>query len=612
MAARFIATIAADLTPHSGPDPLMKHALDTLLSSALASLRADGLLPADFAPAIQLDRTRDKSHGDWATNLALASAKAAGRKPRDIAEALVAAMPAEARAAAGVSKVEIAGPGFINFFLSADSRFAAVRDILADATAFSSPDVGQGGKVLLEYVSANPTGPMHVGHGRGAAYGSALANLLRATGHDLRTEYYINDAGRQADVLAVSVYARYLEACGETVQVPSRAYPADYVKDCAQALLARDGRIYFRPWAEVVAGLPEDPEGEGDDIKARKEAYLDAIITRVRDLLGADYRKVQDFGLDTQLADIRATLAAFNVQFDEWFSERTLAESGAIERAIGRLRERGHVYEQDGAIWLRTSALGDEKDRVLVRDNGIHTYFAADVAYHLDKLDRGFDTLIDVWGADHHGYIARVRAAIEALTGQGDKFHVALIQFVTLSSGRMGKRSGNFVTLKQLIEEAGNDATRFFYLTRSPEQHLEFDIDLARSQTADNPVYYLQYAHARISSVLRELATRGWTLDTEAGLAALPELPDAGVEELVKRLSAWPEAVANAARHRAPHQLTHVLRELAQEFHGYYNSNKMLVDDAAQRNARLTLSLATQKILANGLGLLGVAAPERM
>ena len=586
----------------------MKPVLDALLSSAIATLRQNGVLPADFTPVIQLDRTRDAAHGDWATNLALASAKAAGRKPRDIAEALVAALPADP----AVSKVEIAGPGFINFFLSSDSRFAVIRQILDDVTGFCSPNIGQGEKVLLEFVSATPTGPMHVGHGRGAAYGSTLGNLLKTTGFDVHREYYINDAGRQADVLAVSVYARYLEACGETVQVPSRAYPADYVKDCAQALMARDGRAWFRPWADVVAGLPEDPEGEGDDVKAGKEAYLDAIISRVRDLLGADYRTVQDFGLDTQLAAIRHTLDAFSVDFDQWYSARTLAESGAIDRAVARLRERGHVYEQNGAVWLRTSALGDEKDRVLIRDNGIHTYFAADVAYHLDKLDRGFDTLIDVWGADHHGYIARVRAAIEALTGQGDRFHVALIQFVTLSSGRMGKRSGNFVTLQQLIEEAGNDATRFFYLTRSPEQHLEFDIDLARSQSADNPVYYLQYAHARVASVFRELETRGWAHDQSAGLAALPMLDDSGLDDLLKRLAAWPDAVAAAARQRAPHQLTYALRDLAQAFHGYYNTHKMLIDDAAVRNARLTVSLAVQRVIANGLGLLGVSAPDRM
>lgn len=586
----------------------MKERLESLLSAALSALKAEGLVPADFAPAIQLERTKDKAHGDWASNLALMSAKAAGKKPREIAEALQARLPQDA----AVASTQIAGPGFINFFLSADSRFAVIRQILDNPESFSSPNVGKGEKVLLEFVSANPTGPMHVGHGRGAAYGSALGNLLKATGYDLHREYYINDAGRQADVLAVSVYLRYLEAAGETVRIPSRAYPADYVSVCGKALLDQEGRRFFRPYAEIMDGLMEDPEGDGDEIKALKEAHLDALIERIRSLLGADYRAVQDFGINAQMRDIRKTLEAFSVEFDTWFSERTLAENGAIRHAIERLRERGHVYEQDGAIWLATSKLGDEKDRVLVRDNGLHTYFAADVAYHLDKLDRGFDTLIDVWGADHHGYIARVRAAIEALTGQGDRFHVALIQFVTLSSGRMGKRSGNFVTLQQLIEEAGNDATRFFYLTRSPEQHLEFDIDLARSQTSDNPVYYLQYAHARVASMFRELAQRELAYDQEEGLAALPELTDAQLDDLLKRLGGWPEAVANAARNRAPHQLTYVLRDLAQEFHTWYNANRVLVDSSRERNARLTLALSVKQVIGSGLSLLGVSAPEQM
>jgi arginyl-tRNA synthetase len=586
----------------------MKNQLESLLAQALDNLKGQGLLPADFQPAIQLERTRDKAHGDWATNIALMSAKPAGRKPREVAEALVAALPASEV----VSKVEIAGPGFINFFLSSDSRFDAVRQILSDVQVFSSPNVGNGEKVLLEFVSANPTGPMHVGHGRGAAYGSALANLLAATGYKVHREYYINDAGRQADVLAVSVYLRYLEACGETVSIPSRAYPGDYVKVCGNELLMQEGRKFFRTYADVTQGLPDDPEGDGEEIKARKEAYLDAIIERTRTLLGNDYRTVQDFGLNMQLADIRATLAAFNVQFDAWFSERTLADSGAIQKALGRLHERGHTYEKDGALWLATSRLGDEKDRVLVRDNGVHTYFAADVAYHLEKLERGFDTLIDVWGADHHGYIARVRAAIEALTGQGDRFHVALIQFVTLSSGRMGKRSGNFVTLQQLIEEAGNDATRFFYLARSPEQHLEFDIDLARSQTADNPVYYLQYAHARVCSMLRELQERNLGFDQAEGVSALAELPESAAEELAKRLGSWPDTVGSAARNRAPQQLTNALRDIAQEFHAYYNAHKILVEDARTRNARLALCVAVKAVIAQGLGLLGVSAPERM
>lgn len=586
----------------------MKQILENLLETTFDTLVSQGTLPADAPRKIQVDRTKDKAHGDFATNLALILAKPAGMKSRDLADKIVAALPDNK----AIAKVEIAGPGFINFFMSADSRFAAVRQALEDVTAFSSPNIGNGEKVLLEFVSANPTGPMHVGHGRGAAYGSALGNLLKATGYQVHREYYINDAGRQADVLAVSVFLRYLEACGQTVRIPSRAYPADYVRVCGEALKAKVGDAYFRLYSDVMADLPEDPDGDGDDIKAKKELHLDALIERVRTLLDSDYRKLQDFALDMQMDAIRATLRAFNVEFDQWFSERSLLDSGAIGHAIDLLRQRGHVYEKDGAIWLATSKLGDEKDRVLIRDNGIHTYFAADVAYHLNKLERNFDTLIDVWGADHHGYIARVRAAIEALTGQGDKFHVALIQFVTLSSGRMGKRSGNFVTLAQLIEEAGNDATRFFYLTRSPEQHLEFDIDLARSQTADNPVFYLQYAHARVCSMVRELGERGYTYDQEAGLAALADLPEAAAEELAKRITAWPDAVAGAARNKAPHQLTHVLRDLAQAFHAWYNGNKVLVDESNIRNARLALAIAVKNIIANGLALLGVSAPETM
>ena len=586
----------------------MKETLQALLEASFDSLVSQQIIPADAPRRIQVDRTKDKSHGDFATNLALMLAKPAGRKPRELAQLIVDNLPENQ----SITRLEIAGPGFINFFMDDAARFAAVREALTNTAAFCSPDVGAGEKVLLEYVSANPTGPMHVGHGRGAAYGSALANLLAATGYRVHREYYINDAGRQADVLAVSVYLRYLEACGETVAIPSRGYPGDYVRECGANLFHSVGRQYYHPFSAVTAGLPEDPDSDDDGAKMARERYLDALIDKVRNLLGDGYRAVQDFGLKTQLDAIHGTLEAFNVEFDQWFSERSLEQSGAIEKAIDRLRERRHVYQQDGAVWLRTSDLGDEKDRVLIRDNGLHTYFAADVAYHLDKLNRGYENLIDVWGADHHGYIARVRAAIEALTGKGDLFHVALIQFVTLSSGRMGKRSGNFVTLAQLIEEVGNDATRFFFLTRSPEQHLEFDIDLARSQSADNPVYYLQYAHARVCSMQRELDQRGLSYDQEAGLQALSSLPEPNAEDLAKRLGAWPEAVASAARNRAPHQLTYALRDLAQEFHTWYNGNKVLVEDDNLRNGRLALAIAVKNIIANGLGLLGVSAPEQM
>lgn len=586
----------------------MKETLLDLLETTFDNLIRAEIIPDGAPRRVQVERTKDKAHGDFATNLAMMLAKPAGMKPRDLAEKIIENLPPNE----AITKVDIAGPGFINFFMNEEARFAVVKQVLDDLEQFCQPNVGNGEKVLLEFVSANPTGPMHVGHGRGAAYGSALANLLKATGFNVHREYYINDAGRQADVLAVSVFLRYLEACGETVRIPSRAYPGDYVQTCGEALFEKAGKAYFHSYGSVMDGLPDDPDGEGDAIKAAKELHLDALIKRVQTLLGDDYRAVQDFGLNAQMDAIRTTLDAFGVEFDQWFSERTLSESGAIEKAVTRLRERGHVYEQDGAIWLRTSELGDEKDRVLIRENGLHTYFAADVAYHLDKLDRGFENLMDVWGADHHGYIARVKAAIEALTGKGDLFHVALIQFVTLSSGRMGKRSGNFVTLAQLIDEAGRDATRFFYLTRSPEQHLEFDIDLARAQNNDNPVFYLQYAHARVCSMLRELKERNLSYDQANGIAQLPNLPEPNIEDLAKRLAAWPEALSNAARNRAPHQLTYALRDLAQDFSTWYNGNKVLVDDDNTRHARMAMAVAVKNVIANGLGILGVTAPEKM
>ena len=586
----------------------MKETLLDLLETTFDNLIRAEIIPDGAPRRVQVERTKDKAHGDFATNLAMMLAKPAGMKPRDLAEKIIENLPPNE----AITKVDIAGPGFINFFMNEEARFAVVKQVLDDLEQFCQPNVGNGEKVLLEFVSANPTGPMHVGHGRGAAYGSALANLLKATGFNVHREYYINDAGRQADVLAVSVFLRYLEACGETVRIPSRAYPGDYVQTCGEALFEKADKAYFHSYGSVMDGLPDDPDGEGDAIKAAKELHLDALIKRVQTLLGEDYRAVQDFGLNAQMDAIRTTLDAFGVEFDQWFSERTLSESGAIEKAVTRLRERGHVYEQDGATWLRTSELGDEKDRVLIRENGLHTYFAADVAYHLDKLDRGFENLMDVWGADHHGYIARVKAAIEALTGKGDLFHVALIQFVTLSSGRMGKRSGNFVTLAQLIDEAGRDATRFFYLTRSPEQHLEFDIDLARAQNNDNPVFYLQYAHARVCSMLRELKERNLSYDQANGIAQLPNLPEPNIEDLAKRLAAWPEALSNAARNRAPHQLTYALRDLAQDFSTWYNGNKVLVDDDNTRHARMAMAVAVKNVIANGLCLLGVSAPEKM
>lgn len=581
----------------------MKAHIASLLQTALAALPAD-LLPAEARPAqCPVERTRDRAHGDFASNIALMLAKAARSKPRDLAEKIVAALPDSGE----ITKVEIAGPGFINFFLAPGAYHAELRQILDRESEYGRSDAGGKERILIEFVSANPTGPLHVGHGRNAAYGDTVANLLDAAGFHVEREYYINDAGRQADILAVSVWVRYLALFENAPAFPSNGYPGDYVLEIAAHLQEDQGERFLRPRAEVEADLPADaPDGD-------KEAHIDGLIQRAKQLLGeADYRALQQAALDAQLADIRATLDGFNVFFDRWYSERALVERGAVAHALELLDKRGYVYKKDGATWLRTSDLGDEKDRVLIREDGSYTYFASDVAYHVDKLEREFDQLLDVWGADHHGYIARVRAAIEALTGSGDRFHVALIQFVTLASGRMGKRSGNFVTLKDLIRDAGSDATRFFYLHRSNDQHLEFDVELARSQTNENPVYYIQYAHARICSVFRQLEEKGFSWDRAQGDANLGRLTEAHEDALMVNLSRYPETVENAAFNRAPHTLAHYLRDLANDFHTYYNAHAFITDDAALRDARLTLVAATRQVLRNGLALLGIHAPESM
>ncbi len=576
----------------------MKTELHKLIAAALHSMKGVfSKASRDGRPL--LERTRDAKNGDFATNVALTLAKAAQLPPRKIAEQIVAALPPSPL----IDRVEIAGPGFINFFLAPAAWQALIGEILAAGDAYGRCDAGRGRKVLIEFVSANPTGPLHVGHGRGAAYGSTLANVMTAAGYDVAREFYINDAGRQADIFGVSVWLRYLAKRGVDAPFPSKGSPGDYVGEIAARLDAEDDDRYLRDAKSVAEGLPGD---------ADPEAQLDATIARARELLGDDYRRLLDFALSVQLDEIRTTLDTFGVRFDRWYSERELVTSNAITHALEELDQRGHTYTKDGALWLKTEALGDEKDRVLVRENGQHTYFAADVAYHLDKLERGHELLIDVWGADHHGYIARVRAAIQALTERGDAFEVSLVQFVTLSSGRMGKRSGNFVTLKELVDEAGADATRFFYLVRSNEQHLEFDIELARSKSNENPVFYIQYAHARCASVLRQLEEKGFAHDAANGAANVARLVEPQEQALLVTLSRLPEVVEAAAAARAPHQLPHYLRDVANDFHSWYNAHQFLIDDADLRDARLNLMLATRQVLRNGLALVGVSAPDAM
>ena len=590
----------------------MKTLVESLVTQALKAI-PPGTLPDESQAAVRLaagdvERTRDARNGDFACTIALRLAKAAKRNPRQLAEALKAALPANA----DVLKVEIAGPGFINFFLSPSAWQGVVRQVLAEGETFGRSQQGGGRRVLVEFVSANPTGPLHVGHGRHAAFGATLANLLSAAGWQVHREYYINDAGRQMEILAASTWLRYLQQRGEQFTFPSNGYRGDYLLPIAAKLAERAGASLHRAAAAVFTGLPPD-EPEGGD----KDDYIDAVIVRARELLGEDgFRLSLDVALEDILGDIRQDLEEFGVVYDRWYSERSLTTHGAIDRALERLRRQGHVYEKDGAQWFRATAFGDEKDRVVVRENGVKTYFASDIAYHLEKRERGYELLLDILGADHHGYVARVRAGLEAMGEPGDSLEVRLVQFVTLFRGaekvQMSTRSGEFITLRQLRAEVGNDACRFYYVMRSNDQHLDFDLELATKRSNDNPVYYIQYAHARVCSVLRQLADRGLAHDLDRGLASLSLLVEPQEQSLAAALTRYPELVDNAAAQRAPHLLVHYLRELANEFHSYYNAHAFIVDQAALRDARLALVLATRQVLRNGLAILGVGAPETM
>ena len=587
----------------------MKAELNSLIAKAIESLKSSGVVPAEVNAEIVIDRTKDKSHGDFACNIAMRLAKPAGKNPRELAQALVAALPASGQ----VEKVEIAGPGFINFYLTTDAAQAIIAKVLEQGENFGRSQVGAGQKVILEFVSANPTGPLHVGHGRGAAYGAVVANLLTAAGFNVHKEYYVNDAGRQMDILAASVWLRYLELCGEKVKFPSNGYKGDYIVDISRELRETHGDQYHKSFAEVLQGVHPDEGADGGD----KEEHIDGIVARAKELLGhAGYRAVFGAGLNSILTDIRDDLAEFGVTFDEWFSERSLMENGAVPHALDKLQASNTVYEQDGALWFRSTDYGDEKDRVVQRDNGLTTYFASDIAYHLNKCERGFDKLVDIWGADHHGYVPRVRAGMTAMGQEQSKLDVLLVQFAILYRGgervQMSTRSGSFVTLRELRDEVGNDAARFFYVMRKSEQHLDFDLDLAKSQSNENPVYYIQYAHARICSVLRELNEKGMQYDAALASANLAKLDNEHETALLTQMARFPEVLENAAVNYEPHQLPHYLRELANALHSYYNAHKFLVEDEGLRNARLQLILAVRQILQNGLRLIGVSAPEAM
>ena len=586
----------------------MKVLIEGLLNAAIAGLQAEGGLPHAVAVKVEIDHTRSKEHGDFACNVALALAKAAKTKPRELAERIVKALPASPF----IEKVEIAGPGFINFFLKQNAYQQVIAQILDAGAGYGRSTIGAGKRVQVEFVSANPTGPLHVGHGRGAAYGAAVADLLTATGFNVHREYYVNDAGRQMDILATSVWLRYLELCGEKFIFPANAYKGDYVYDIGATLHRENGDKYRHPADKLFAGVPADEPQGGD-----KEKHIDALIERCKTLLGAPgYRKLFDLGLNVILDDIRQDLKEFGVLYEQWYSERALVETGAADRAIERLKKSGHAFLKDGALWFRSTDYGDEKDRVLVRDNGQKTYFAHDIAYHMDKLERGFERVIDIWGADHHGYVPRVKAALAALGLDPTKLDVLLVQFAILYRGgkkaQMSTRSGEFVTLRELRGEVGNDAARFFYVLRKCEQHMDFDLDLAKSQSNDNPVFYIHYAHARVHSVFRQLKEKGFTRDRARGAASLDRLNESHEQTMMATLARYPEVVEGAALAHEPHVLAYYLRELANDFHTYYNAHTFIVDDAQLRDARLNLIDATRQVLANGLGLLGVSAPETM
>ena len=601
--------------------------LAALFDDAVQTLKEGGVLPADWQNKSQITRTKDLSHGDFASNIAMTAAKAAKTNPRTLAEQIVNALPDNQ----DIRQVDIAGPGFINVFLNSDAKFAVLEDIFALQDRFGLSEQYAGQKVQVEFVSANPTSSLHVGHGRGAAFGMSVSNLLKAVGYDVTREYYVNDAGRQMDILATSTYLRYLEANGESVTFPSNAYKGDYVRDIAEMVKTQHGNSYVHSFEQVAKDVAADAQyditanGDKELISGDKEAHIDGLIANSKSLLGANYELFLNAALTGILADIKDDLNDFGVRYERWFSERSITDE--IEPALQILEDKGHLYEKDGNIWFKSTDFGDEKDRVVRRANGQTTYFASDIAYHKNKFDRGFDKVIDVLGADHHGYVPRVRAALLALGIDAERLDVVLVQFVALWRGSekvpMSSRSGEFVTLRELREEVGNDAARFYYVARKPEVHVDFDLELAKSQSKDNQVYYIQYAHARVCRVLEKLETSGLSVDDSVGAAQQNLLSAPSEEALIKLLAAYPATLLRAATGYEPHILTNYLKELAALFHGWYDTNRILpmsltsgatpsAEELDMMQARLRLSKAVRQVLANGLNLLGLTAPSSM
>lgn len=587
----------------------MKDLIQSLLSTAAQTLHADGVLSEPGLPeSAVVTRTKDPSHGDFASNAAMVLAKAAKMPPRQLAEKLLAALPNDP----SVDGVEIAGPGFINFRLAKNAATQVLKTILSAGENYGRTQLGNNQYVQLEFVSANPTGPLHVGHGRGAAAGASLGNILDFAGYNVYREYYVNDAGRQMDILATSTWLRYIESFDGSLPFPSNGYQGDYIRETAAEIKSERGDTLVKTVDEIFLGVPADAPAGGD-----KEAHIDGLIANAKALLGdRNYRYVFDKILNVILDDIRDDLAEFGVTYDNWFSERSLFDSGEIDEALEELTTNGHTYTQDGVLWFKSTEFGDEKDRALRRANGMTTYFASDAAYIRNKFKRGFEHLLYLFGADHHGYVPRMKALALAFGFPADNVEFRLVQFAVLFRNgekvQMSTRSGQFDSLRQLRDEVSSDAARYFYAMRSLDQHMDFDMDLAVQRSSDNPMYYAQYAHARVCAIFRQAESRGVAFDADAALKQLEKLDTDADAELLKQLARFPEAIDSAAKQRDVHPIPNYLRELSQAFHAYYNINHFLVDDADLTQARLLIAKATQQVLANGLKLVGVSAPESM
>ncbi len=586
----------------------MKEQLVALLLQAVKTLQTDGLIPSDLPIDIQLTRSKSADQGDFATNIAMILAKPAGLKPRELAEKIIASLPQSDH----IQSVEIAGPGFINLFLKANTENDALTRAIAQGDEYGKSALFKNKRIHIEFVSANPTGPLHVGHGRGAAFGATVSNLLEAIGYSVHREYYVNDAGRQMRNLAISVWLRYLELYQRQFDFPQNIYRGDYVVDISTLLQEKYGEQFLLSPEKVNAVFPKNIDAEKDP-----EKYVDQLVENAIQAIGNNnFEIIRQCGIDEVLSDIKNDLSEFGVHYNNWFLESELYQKKWLEAGLALLKKHNFTYEKDGAIWFRATDLGDEKDRVLVRQNGQPTYFASDVAYHTYKYDQNYNLIIDVFGADHHGYLPRINAFLKGLGKNTDLLKILLVQFAILYRGdqkiSMSTRAGEFVTLRELRNEVGNDAARFFYIMRKPDQHLDFDLELAKSTSNENPVYYIQYAHARICSVWRQLAEKNIVFDKADGLKHLDLLTQEAEKNLITAIASYPEIILSSAEQYAPHKLANFLQTFAHHFHQLYNSHKFIIDDENLRNARLSLILAAQIVLQNGLKLLGVFAPESM